>query len=178
MHARLWRWRVPIGVATAAVAGGCVTRMLLTPKPEPNRSDEASRARLAVSRQAPKVVRVAYRDAEGRAHMARIDERRLHLETQRQLAALEASRPALHAEAMAAANAQLDEVFARLQGDERVSLLADWYYAYTTAYELLGGHISLLDEELVKFESELTFNLAEQELEHLHQQQADALANR
>ena len=112
--------------------------MLLTPKPEPNRSDEASRARLAVSRQAPKVVRVAYRDAEGRAHMARIDERRLHLETQRQLAALEASRPALHAEARAAANAQLDEVFARLQGDERVSLLADWYYAYTTAYELLG----------------------------------------
>ena len=63
MHARLWRWRVPIGAATAAVAGGCVTRMLLTPKPEPNRSDEASRARLAVSRQAPKVVRVAYRDA-------------------------------------------------------------------------------------------------------------------
>ena len=138
MHARLWRWRVPIGVATAAVAGGCVTRMLLTPKPEPNRSDEASRARLAVSRQAPKVVRVAYRDAEGLAHMARIDERRLHLETQRQLAALEASRPELHAEARAAANAQLDEVFARLQGDERVSLLADWYYAYTTAYELLG----------------------------------------
>ena len=115
MHARLWRWRVPIGVATAAVAGGCVTRMLLTPKPEPNRSDEASRARLAVSRQAPKVVRVAYRDAEGRAHMARIDERRLHLETQRQLAALEESRPSLHAEARAAANAQLDEVFARLQ---------------------------------------------------------------
>ena len=115
MHARLWRWRVPIGAATAAVAGGCVTRMLLTPKPEPNRSDEASRARLAVSRQAPKVVRVAYRDAEGRAHMARIDERRLHLETQRQLAALEASRPALQAEARAAANAQLDEVFARLQ---------------------------------------------------------------
>ena len=61
MQARLARWRVPIGVATAAVAGGCVSRMLLRPKPEPNRSDEASRARLAVSRQAPKVVRVAYR---------------------------------------------------------------------------------------------------------------------
>jgi hypothetical protein len=66
MQARLLRWRVPIGVATAAVAGGCVTRMIIRPKPEPNRSDEASRARLAVSREAPRVVRVAYRDAEGR----------------------------------------------------------------------------------------------------------------
>ena len=142
MQARLLRWRVPIGVATAAVAGGCVTRMILRPKPEPNRSDEASRARLAVSRQAPRVVRVAYRDAEGRPHMARIDERRLHEETQRQLAALEASRPTLHAEASGAANAQLDAVFASLQGGERISLLADWYYAYSTSYELLRVGLS------------------------------------
>eukprot|EP00215_Chloropicon_roscoffensis_P001333 CAMPEP_0198468702 /NCGR_PEP_ID=MMETSP1456-20131121/9049_1 /TAXON_ID=1461544 ORGANISM="Unidentified sp., Strain RCC1871" /NCGR_SAMPLE_ID=MMETSP1456 /ASSEMBLY_ACC=CAM_ASM_001119 /LENGTH=318 /DNA_ID=CAMNT_0044194967 /DNA_START=6 /DNA_END=962 /DNA_ORIENTATION=+ len=62
---------------------------------------------------------------------------------------------------------------------KNLSMLADEKVELTsTAYELLGGHISLLDEELVKFESELTFNLAEQELEHLHQQQADALANR
>ena len=40
---------------------------------------------------------------------------RLHEETERQLAALEASRPALHAEASGAANAQLDAVFASLQ---------------------------------------------------------------
>ena len=62
---------------------------------------------------------------------------------------------------------------------KNLSMLADEKVELTsTAYELLGGHVSLLDEELVKFESELTFNLAEQELEHLHQQQADALANR
>ena len=47
-----------------------------------------------------------------------------------------------------------------------------------TAYELLGGHIELLDEELGKFESEITLNTAQQELEQLHQQQADALAQR
>ena len=28
-------------------------------------------------------------------------------------------------------------MFARLQGGERISLLADWYYAYSTSYELL-----------------------------------------
>ena len=134
---RLARWKVPLGVATAAVAGGCVTRMVLRPQPEPNWSEEGSRARLAVNRQAPKVVRVAYRDAEGRPQMARVDERRLHAETQRQLAALEASRPELHAEASSAANAQLDAVLASLQGGDRVSLLADWYYAYSTSYELL-----------------------------------------
>ena len=114
-----------------------MTRMLLRPSPEPNRSEDGSRARLAVSRQAPKVVRVAYRDAEGRPQMARIDERRLHAETQRQLAALEASRPELHAKARSAASAQLDAVFASLQGGDRISLLANWYYAYATSYELL-----------------------------------------
>ena len=122
---RLARWKVPIGAATAAVAGGCVTRLVLKPKPEPNLSEEGSRVRLAVSRQAPRVVRVAYRDAEGRPQMARLNERRLHAEPQRQLAALEASRPELHARASAAANAQLDSAFARLQGGERISLLAD-----------------------------------------------------
>ena len=47
-----------------------------------------------------------------------------------------------------------------------------------TAYDLLGGHIELLDEELGKFESEITLNTAEQELQQLHQQQADVLAQR
>eukprot|EP00964_Phaeocystis_antarctica_P119979 scaffold83733_cov59-Phaeocystis_antarctica.AAC.8 len=39
--------------------------------------------------------------------MARMDERRLREETQRQLAALEASRSQLHAEARGAANSQV-----------------------------------------------------------------------
>ena len=47
-----------------------------------------------------------------------------------------------------------------------------------TAYELLGGHIELLDEDLIKFEHEITLNVAEQELQQLQQQQADALADR
>ena len=47
-----------------------------------------------------------------------------------------------------------------------------------TAYELLGGHMELLDEDLIKFEHEITLNVAEQELQQLQQQQADALADR
>ena len=67
----------------------------------------------------------------------------------------------------------LDKIHTNLLmlADEKVELT-------NTAYDLLGGHIELLDEELVKFESEITMNTAQQELQQLHQQQADVLAHR
>ncbi|QDZ17837.1 SGF29 tudor-like domain-containing protein [Chloropicon primus] len=74
---------------------------------------------------------------------------------------------------LAALREELDAVQGNLLmlGNEKVELT-------NTAHDLLGGHIELLDEELVKFESEITLSLAEQELNKLHQQQADALAQR
>ncbi len=45
-----------------------------------------------------------------------------------------------------------------------------------TAYELLQGHLDVLDEEMVKFDSEITLNTAQQELQQLHQEQAEAMA--
>jgi len=67
----------------------------------------------------------------------------------------------------------LDKIHTNLLmlADEKVELT-------NTAYDLLGSHIELLDEELVKFESEITMNTAQQELQQLHQQQADVLAHR
>jgi hypothetical protein len=74
---------------------------------------------------------------------------------------------------LAVLRGELDVLHANL------SMLANEKIELTkTAYELLGGHIELLDEELGKFESEITLNTAQQELQQLNQQQADALAHR
>lgn len=87
----------------------------------------------------PHVVRVRYRDEDGKAKYARLDDSQLSDELERQLTELDAERVRLVALARSHLRKELSAAMQTLDQDEpeRVGAFADWYFAYGTSYKLL-----------------------------------------
>lgn len=123
--------------ASAGVAAALAARHYLRrDAPPPHNAPDGSRARVAVSPQAPRVVRVLYRDEDGAPHVAALTEQQFTAEQRRVVASLEAARGPLAEACAAALRERLAAAFAECQGAERVAAFASWYYAYGTTYEL------------------------------------------
>jgi hypothetical protein len=123
--------------AAAALGGGLLSRRMMHGADSRDSTSDQSHASLKVERQAPRLVRVQYADVDGSERLAIITTGELEAAAREQCARLHESRTALRERAASAARAEIDAVLAELQGPERISAFASWYYAYGTAYELL-----------------------------------------
>jgi hypothetical protein len=118
-------------------------RQLMLPAQDPDANmPDGSQARIAISPQAKRVVRVLYHDKEGKPQLARLDEAEFGAEAQRLATDLEQARGSLLAGSSSTLHRLLDEAFLECQGPERVKAFASWYYAYSTTYELMRVAIS------------------------------------
>jgi len=98
---------------------------------------DGSRASLDVSRQAKEVVQVTYTEVDGSRRVASLDRELFDEVACRQVAALNEARGGLKERAAKALALEVDAVLSDLHGADRVRKFADWYYGYSTAYELL-----------------------------------------
>jgi len=110
--------------------------MLLQPSKDDGYADGTRASLAAVFPQSQQLVEVAFQDVDGVSRVAVLPEGKFHEETRRQVTALNACRSGLQQRATSRLDEELGAVYAELHGS-RIARFADWYYGYTTAYELL-----------------------------------------
>mmetsp|Transcript_25192 Transcript_25192/g.84952 ORF Transcript_25192/g.84952 Transcript_25192/m.84952 type:complete len:196 (+) Transcript_25192:16-603(+) len=124
-------------VAAAIAGGGFVSRFAIWSPTDVTAGTDGSRASLDVSRQAKEVVQVTYTEVDGSRRVASLDRELFDEVACRQVAALNEARGGLKERAAKALALEVDAVLSDLHGADRVRKFADWYYGYSTAYELL-----------------------------------------
>ena len=129
---------VVVATAIGAVGAGLTVRQLMKAPHDPFAGvPDGSRASIPVHSQATRVVRVLYHDKDGTPKLARIDEAEFTEEAEKRATALEQARGPLLAGSSSTLHRLLDEAFAECQGPDRIKAFANWYYGYTTTYELM-----------------------------------------
>ena len=125
--------------AGAALATGVFARRILQRDCSGDERSDTTARLPGVARQAPRTVRVCFRDGNGIARYARLDESTLSAEVERQLCALDEERVHLASCARAHLRSELSRAMQEGVGDvsARAGAFADWYFAYGTSYRLL-----------------------------------------
>eukprot|EP00755_Sulcionema_specki_P023208 Sspe_Gene.1487::Locus_489_Transcript_1_1_Confidence_1.000_Length_2063::g.1487::m.1487 len=98
--------------------------------------NDSSRASVGVKKQVPQQIVLEYRDVDGEMKLGVVDEHKYKKAVAQKAIELERQKAELQLQTVGALHTEIERSFAPVY--DRIPLLADWYFSYSTSYRLIA----------------------------------------